>query len=93
MRVKQFLFTMLIIVILSACGGSATETIAPPTAVPTNTPPPTATMIPTQSTPLAILVLPADMDKTTSDLYQKTVYDLAQQSGFRVQVRNVLSPT
>jgi hypothetical protein len=84
---------MLIIVILSACGGSATETIAPPTAVPTNTPPPTATMIPTLSTPLAILVLPADMDKTTSDLYQKTVYDLAQQSGFRFQVRNVLSPT
>jgi hypothetical protein len=91
-RVKHLLFTILIIVILSACGGSATETIAPPTAVPTITPLPTATMIPTPSTPLAILVLPADMDKTTSDLYQKTVYDLAQQSGFRFQVRNALSP-
>ena len=92
-RVKNFLFAILIIVILSACGGSATETVAPPTAVPTITPPPTATMIPTQSTPLAILVLPADMDKTASDLYQKTVYDLAQQSGFRFQIRNALSPT
>jgi hypothetical protein len=92
-RVKYFLFTILIIGVLSACGGSATETIAPPTAVPTITPPPTATIIPTLSTPLTILVLPADMDKTTSDLYQKTVYDLAQQSGFRFQVRNTLSPT
>jgi hypothetical protein len=50
-------------------------------------------MIPTPSTPLAILVLPADMDKVTSDQYQKTVYDLAQQSGFRFQIRNTLSPT
>jgi hypothetical protein len=92
-RVKHFLFTLLIVVILSACGGSATETITPPTAVPTITPQPTATMIPTPSTPLAILVLPADMDKVTSDQYQKTVYDLAQQSGFRFQIRNTLSPT
>jgi hypothetical protein len=91
-RVKKFFFAILIIVALSACGGSATETIAPPTAVPTVTPLPTATMIPTPSTPMAILVLPADMDKTTSDLYQKTVYDLAQQSGFRFQIRNALSP-
>jgi hypothetical protein len=91
-RVKYFLFAILIIVTLSACGGSATETIAPPTAVPTNTPLPAATMIPTASTPLAILVLPTDMDKVTSDSYQKTVYDLAQQSGFRFQVRNELIP-
>ena len=93
MRVKQFLFTILVIVVLSACRGSATETIAPPTAVPTNKPLPTATIIPTPSTPLALLVLPADMDKPTSDLYQKTVYDMAQQSGFRFQVRNALVPT
>ena len=92
MRVKHFLFAVLIIAILSACGGSSTE-IAPPTAAPSHTPLPAATIIPTPSTPLAILVLPADMDKATSDLYQKTVYDLAQQSGFRFQVRNVLTPT
>ncbi len=92
MRVKKFLFTILIIVVLSACKGSATETIAPPTAVPTHTPPPAATIIPTPSTPLAILVVPADMDKAASDLYQKTVYDLAQASGFRFQVRNALVP-
>lgn len=90
-RVKNFLFTILVIAILSACGGSATE-VAGPTAVPTHTAVPTSTMIPTPSTPLAILVLPADMDKASSDLYQKTVYDLAQQSGFRFQVRNTLTP-
>jgi len=91
-RVKHFLFTILILVVLSACKGSATETIAPPTAVPTNTALPAATMIPTPSTPLAVLVLPADMDKSASDLYQKTVYGLAQQSGFRFQIRNALLP-
>jgi hypothetical protein len=91
-RVKHFLFAILILALLSACGGSATETVAPPTAVPTNTPPPTATLMPTPSTPLAILLLPADMDKAASDLYQKTVYDLAQASGFRFQVRNTLLP-
>jgi hypothetical protein len=33
------------------------------------------------------------MDKAASDLYQKTVYDLAQQSGVRFQVRNTITPT
>ncbi len=92
MRAKHFFFAALMVAILSACGTSATE-IAGPTAVPTHTPLPTATIIPTPSTPLAILVLPADMDKTTSDLYQKTVYDLAQQSSFRFQLRNALTPS
>ena len=91
MRVKHFFFAILIIALLSSCGTSATE-IAGPTAVPSITPQPTATIIPTPSTPLAILVVPADMDKVASDLYQKTVYDLAQQSGFRFQVRNTLIP-
>jgi hypothetical protein len=92
LRVKYFFFAILIIAILGACGGQSTE-IAPPTVVPSHTPMPTATIIPTPSTPLAILVLPADMDKATSDLYQKTVYDLAQQSSFRFQVRNTLTST
>jgi hypothetical protein len=44
------------------------------------------------ATPLAILVIPADLDADTSNLYQKTVYDLAQGSGYRFQVRNTLLP-
>ncbi len=90
MRVKYFITTALILVILSACGGNPTD-IPAPTVVPTHTALPTATIIPTPSTPLAILVLPADMAKSESDLYQKTVYDLAQQAGYRFQVRNALT--
>ena len=91
MRLKYYLLVMLISAMLSACAGPATE-IPAPTVLPSQTPPPTATLMPTASTPLAILILPADMDNASSDLYQKTVYDLAQQSGYRFQVRNLLSP-
>jgi hypothetical protein len=53
---------------------------------------PTATIVPTLSTPLAILVIPADFDQAASDVYQKTLYDLTQASGYRFQVRNTLTP-
>lgn len=89
MRSRLFIFLTLI-ALLSACG-TAAETELPPTPAPTETPvvPPTPTAPPV--TPLVILVLPADMDPETSDLYQKTVYDLAQASGMRFQVRNSLT--
>jgi len=35
--------------------------------------------------------MPADTDPAMYELYQTTVYDLAQQAGFRFQVRNTLS--
>jgi hypothetical protein len=73
---------------LAACGRAATAT-AP--SIPTDTPLPAATLTPTPSTPLAILVIPADMDQAASDRYQRTVYDLAGASGFRFQVRNTLT--
>jgi hypothetical protein len=92
-RVKHFLIAILIIVILSACGGNASpDGISAPTAVPSHTALPPATAIPTPSTPLAILVMPEEMDRYSFDLYQKTVYDLAQESDFRFQVRNFLTP-
>lgn len=84
------LLGLILIAVLVACGGNGEpETI--PTPIPTDTPIPTATFTPTPSTPLAILVLPADMDPVMYDLYQSTVYDLAQASGLRFQVRNTLS--
>lgn len=89
MRLKTFLFLLLSILVLSACGPKTPEA---PTAIPTDTPTPAPTLTPTPSTPLAILILPEGMDQTASDLYQKTVYDLAQASGFRFQLRNALSP-
>lgn len=80
---------LILIAILAACGQSTPD--ATPSPIPTETLIPTATFTSTPSTPLAILVLPADMDQVTYDLYQTTVYDLAQQAGFRFQVRNTLS--
>lgn len=93
MPAKYFTFAILIVFLLAACGGAAQETVATPTALPTLTALPTVTLIPTPNTPLAILLIPADMEKSLSDLYQKTVYDLAQGSGYRFQVRNTLLPT
>jgi len=90
-RVKKFFLITFIMLLVVACGGNEPTEIPPPTVVPTHTPLPPPTLIPTASTPLAILVVPADMDKTASDLYQETVYDLAQESGFRFQVRNALN--
>lgn len=92
MRAKQFLFILILASILAACRGDNSAEVVPPTVVPSHTPPPSATPISTLSTPLALLILPADLDKPTSDLYQKTVYDLALASGFRFQVRNGIIP-
>lgn len=92
MRLKQILLLILATAILTACRGNDVPAVAAPTVVPSHTPPPPATLIPTLSTPLALLIAPTDLDKPTSDLYQKTVYDLALASGFRFQVRNGITP-
>ena len=89
MRSRSIILFVVVAMLLSACG--AGEPVATGTPMPTDTPilPPTLTATPT--VPLAILVLPADLDLETSNLYQKTVYDLAQASGWRFQVRNELT--
>jgi hypothetical protein len=89
-RPRFIILLVLIAVALNACGGGTPAATSTP--VPTDTPivPPTLTATPT--IPLAILILPADLNKDTSDLYQKTVYDLTQTSGLRFQVRNILTP-
>jgi hypothetical protein len=75
--------------VVAACGSN---TPAPTnTPVPTDTPIPLPTLTATPTVPLAILVIPNTLDPDTSNLYQKTVYDLAQASGLRFQVRNTLT--
>ena len=85
-------FTILFITIaiaLSACGGNpAAGTVTP---IPSETAIIPPTLTPTPTTPLAVLVVPAELDPETSNLYQTTVYDLAQASGLRFQVRNTLT--
>ncbi len=88
MRVRFAIFIVLCASVLSACSLGQAST---PTAAPTGTAAPRPSAPPTPSAPLAILVLPADMDKATSDAYQATVYNLAQASGMRFQVRNSLT--
>ncbi len=90
MRAKFILFIILIASLLSACSLGAPDN---PTPAATITPTPLPTLSPTPVVPLTILVMPANLDKATSDAYQKTVYDLAQQAGMRFQVRNSLAPT
>ena len=89
MRSRSIILLVVLAMLLAACGSN--EPIPTNTPVPTDTPviPPTMTATPT--VPLAVLVLPTDLDAETSNLYQKTVYDLAQASGFRFQVRNILT--
>src|SRR5215207_506867 len=91
--VRQRLIILMILIVLaqsvSACGRG--EAAGTPTPVPTDTAIVPPTLTPTTATPLAILVLPPDLDSDSSNLYQKTVYDLAQASGLRFQVRNTLT--
>ena len=79
---------IILAVSLSACALGA-RVDATPSPAPTTLPAPTS--VPTPEAPLAILVLPSEMDKESSDAFQKVVYDLAQASGMRFQVRNSLS--
>ena len=90
MRAKFFFLIIVIATVLSACGSGTVA--GTPTPVPTQTSAPRPAQSPTPVVSLAILIVPSNMDKTTSDLYQKTVYDLTQQSGMHFQVRNTLAP-
>ncbi|MBK9925554.1 MAG: hypothetical protein IPP66_09710 [Anaerolineales bacterium] len=90
MRLKLIILLVVTGLLLSACGATETPSVTA-TPVPTDTPVPLPTLTATPTIPLAILVVPADMDAEVSNLYQKTVYDLAQSAGMRFQVRNSLA--
>jgi len=90
-RLKFVIFLVVAVLSLSACGGgNATSSTSTPVPTDTAVPPPTLTA--TAVVPLAVLVVPATLDVDSSNLYQKTVYDLAQAAGLRFQVRNTLTP-
>lgn len=91
MRIRFITLLSLLLLLVSACGNRA-EPPATSAPVSTETSIPAPVLTSTSATPLAVLVVPPDLDPDTSNLYQKTVYDLTQQSGFRFQVRNTLTP-
>lgn len=89
---RNTLLIILIISLLTACVPAAPEAQAPEEAAQaTATPRPTQGPTPTLPSPLAILVIPADLNEDTSKAYQAAIYDLAQAAGLRFQVRNTLS--
>ena len=90
MRRRFVTLLFMLAILVSACGSNEPSVTATP--LPSETPiiPPALTSTPI--VPLAILILPADLDPEASNLYQKTVYDLAQASGMRFQVRNSMTP-
>lgn len=89
MRIKFAVLVLVVVLTGCALPGSKTPTSVP-SALPSQTKP-AATISPTPDTPLAILVIPADMPSDQSDLYQTTINDLAKASGLRFQVRNSLT--
>ena len=87
MRFRSIVLFVTAILMMSACGSRGQASTVAPVPL-TDTPIPLPTLSPTPTVPLAVLIVPATLDLDTSNLYQKTVYDLAQQSGLRFQVRN-----
>ena len=78
-----------ILILFTSCTPPQGETPTPgisPSAQVSTTPPVLAT------TPLTILLLPADIPQAEAERYQTLVYDLAQANQMRFQVRNELSP-
>ncbi len=88
---KQLSLILILVIFLVGCSSSASETPANPTSAPTETALPEPTLTPTPEIPLALLVVPANLDQETSDRYQTLIYNLAQSSGMRFQVRNTLT--
>lgn len=84
----QFIALLFLALWLVGCGGrEITPAPVAATLTPESAPTPTATL----STPLAILVMPADTPAAQYEQYQTLVYGLAQASGMRFQVLNTLT--
>lgn len=88
MRRTSILLLLLLSLLLSACGTQTATPTVESTVTATSTPEATAT----PPYPMAVLVIPVDLPDSLAQLYQTTIYDLAQQSGLHFQVLNALDP-
>ena len=88
---------LLTLILLTSCtlgapaAGETVPTQSAPSGLPTPPPVPTVAPTPTPSTPLVILIVPANMNEVQSKAYQKAVYDLAQAQNYRFVVLNKLT--
>jgi hypothetical protein len=92
MTMRKYFALLLSLISLTACSltGSPTQNATPiPDAAQPLIPSPTYT--PEPVTPLVILLLSPDTVQAEADRYQSTVYDLAQASAYRFQVRSNLT--
>ncbi len=83
-RLVLFIFSLILVTSCAQRGTAVSPTVVP-TLVST-------VSITPASSPLTILVLPADMPQKESNQYQTLVYDLANTNGMRFQVRNSITP-
>jgi hypothetical protein len=90
-RTKIILLVTLAL-LFSACGSAPEPADATPVPSTETAAPALPAATATSVVPLAVLIVPPTLDPETSDLYQKTVYDLAQSAGMRFQVRDELTP-
>ena len=91
MRQKLTLFLILIFLLTACTAPTATPANPDASPEPSATPQPTVGPTPTLGHPMALLILPADMDAQRSKQYQTAVYDLAQSVGYRYQLLNKLT--
>lgn len=91
MRQKLTLFLILIFLLTACTAPTATPANPDASPEPSATPQPTVGPTPTLGQPLALLILPADMDEHRSKEYQTAVYNLAQSVGYRYQLLNKLT--
>jgi len=90
-KIFAFFFLLVFLASCSLIGNPTQESTPIPDA--TEPPAPISTYTPEPVTPLVILVLPADIVQTEANRYQSAVYELAQASGYRFQVRSSLVET
>ena len=87
---QKMICLFLVCAFLAACTSTGTGT---PVNSTTETPISIPSITPAAAAPLAIAVIPSDMDQEIANLYQTAIYDLTQEQGFRFQTRSSLTET
>jgi len=88
MHLHKVIPLLLLPIVICACVPDDATT---PTEEPTGSASSTPEASPETSVPLAIALIPPDLDQESANLYQTTIYDLTQEQGMRFQTRSALT--